>query len=922
MLCNSYRNTLKEIKHQISTLDQTIKTSSGFSSFIALYTGIGAKVDRLKASIISRKQGKLRRDIASYSAGLAYPIHKVNISDNNTPIEKGDKGNNSGARVDVNIISTAKQTAVSTNPGLVDVDKLPPLPVTPTGPFLVNPTGVIQTLKWQHLYSTMQTACQLKTSNIKAYSKQGDIIIGAIFPVHYVQTSAEFSYTELPKTVPCEIFDIGCYIMIQGMYFAVEEINRKGDLIPNMTLGFKLYDSCEAVARALDSTLQLLSGQQESVPNYQCKRHPMVSAILGDSRSQISMLMARILGIYKYPQISYASSVMALSDKLQFPSFLRTITSDDAQVFGLIQLVRHFGWTWVGILAEGDDYGQLGSQLLREELVAAGVCIEFYETIPMIITQMDMQRLIKVLRKSSAKAVVIFSSNTSLYPVMEDIAANNITGKIWIASDGWSDSQMFSKRIFLKTLQGTIGLIFRGGSMPTFAEFLYCSHPYLTPDDIFLKIFWELIFGCKWTDHGLMETNFNDTEGHIKYCTGAENLHQSPLHFLDISQLTYTYNVYTAVYVIAYALHNLHSCELGQGPFDNGTCANIDYYKPWEIPRSVCTDICPRGFRETPRLGQPICCFDCVPCSEGEISNQSSSVECMKCPAHQWPNGKRDQCIDKSIDFLSYEESLGLILCLIAVLGSLTPAAILAIFVKHRDTPIVKANNRELSYLLLWALVLCFLCSLIFIGSPTSITCMLRQPTFAIIFTLCVSCVLAKTTMVVIAFRASQPNNHLQRLVGPKLPKTMVCICILLQIIICTTWLTTSPPYVEQSSKSPPGIIILQCSEGSAIAFWGVLGYLGVLASVSFLLAFLSRNLPDSFNEAKYITFSMIGFVSVWLSFIPAHLSTGGKYMVAVEIFAILSSSVGVLVCIFFPKCYIVLLHPERNTKTYLMGKG
>ncbi|XP_043935116.1 vomeronasal type-2 receptor 26-like [Protopterus annectens] len=334
-------------------------------------------------------------------------------------------------------------------------------------------------------------------------------------------------------------------------------------------------------------------------------------------------------------------------------------------------------------------------------------------------------------------------------------------------------------------------------------------------------------------------------------------------------------------------------------------------------PQSVCTPHCSTGYRKIIQNGQPVCCFDCIECSEGEIANQSDSNECWKCPDEFWPNVRRNACLPKIIEYLSYEDPLGMILATVAIFSSLIPLGIFLAFIKHHDTPIVKANNRELSYVLLWALVLCFLCSLIFIGQPNRMTCLFRQTAFGVTFVLCISCVLAKTIMVVIAFSATKPNSPLRKWVSPKFSSGIVLVCTLLQAVLCTAWVTLSSPYLEVNMKSQHGKIFIECNEGSTIAFWCVLGYMGLLASISLVVAFLSRTLPDSFNEGKYITFSMLVFICVWLSFIPAYLSTRGKYMVAVEIFAIVSSSASLTLCIFIPKCYIILLKPEMNILTH-----
>uniref|UniRef100_A0A8C5MGN3 G-protein coupled receptors family 3 profile domain-containing protein n=1 Tax=Leptobrachium leishanense TaxID=445787 RepID=A0A8C5MGN3_9ANUR len=331
--------------------------------------------------------------------------------------------------------------------------------------------------------------------------------------------------------------------------------------------------------------------------------------------------------------------------------------------------------------------------------------------------------------------------------------------------------------------------------------------------------------------------------------------------------------------------------------------------------RSVCSESCTPGYRKSHRESQPSCCYDCVPCAEGEISNGTDTETCTKCPERLWPNMNRDLCIPKEITYLSYEDILGMSLAVVSVFLFLLTCLVTMILMKHRNTPVVKANNRSLSFILLISLKMCFLCSLIFIGYPHKVTCILRQTVFGITFSISVSAILAKTVTVVIAFNATNPRSRLKHWVGTRTSYSVLLICSSMQMIICVIWLGCSPPFPQDNMQDEVGKIVAECNDGSQVAFYSVLGYMGSLSFVSFLIAFLARNLPDVFNEAKYITFSMLVFCSVWISFIPAYLSSKGKYVVAMEIFAILASSFGLLGCIFIPKCYVILIRPEMNTK-------
>ncbi|XP_066566523.1 vomeronasal type-2 receptor 1 [Amia ocellicauda] len=346
-----------------------------------------------------------------------------------------------------------------------------------------------------------------------------------------------------------------------------------------------------------------------------------------------------------------------------------------------------------------------------------------------------------------------------------------------------------------------------------------------------------------------------------------------------------------------------------------------DMLKP---PRSLCSESCQPGTRKGIRQGEPVCCFDCIPCADGEISNETDARECIQCSEDYWSNAKRDACVLKEIEFLDFSEPLGITLIAISVFGACVTIAVAVIFLIHNNTALVKANGRVLSFSLLFSLVITFLSSIVFIGHPQHWSCMTSQVALALGFALCLSCIMGKTIVLMFRARAAKsksPEAANSEPIKPLHQKIIPLVCTLIQACACTVWLILMPPYPVKNMASQNIKIILECNEGSIIFICCIFAYDILLALLAFVFAFIARKLTDNFNEAKFVTFGMLVFFIVWISFVPAYLSTRGKFMVAVQIFAILASSFGLLACIFIPKCYIILIKPERNTEELVKGK-
>ncbi|XP_042125971.2 vomeronasal type-2 receptor 116-like [Peromyscus maniculatus bairdii] len=594
-----------------------------------------------------------------------------------------------------------------------------------------------------------------------------------------------------------------------------------------------------------------------------------------------------------------------------------------------------------------------------------------------ILFQKNINVYYNEITTSSAKVVIIYGDKDSHLQLNLGLYRLSNVQRIWITTSQWNMIH-YNYRFLLDSFYGMFTFSLHFSELPGFRTFLETADSSKYSNEISLAKLWWLYFNCSLTSfnsmnlkncsiekryHWLLRHQLEISVGGTGYVlynavyAVAHALHEMLLqevdtlprysekklefdswqmiHFLKNIQFINlvgdqvnmnqkeNQNVDYDIHYTIHFVHN-HALKVKIGKFSKHLLHGQQLYMSEEmikwnidlnqIPLSICSVPCSPGFRKSPQQGKAVCCFDCIPCTENEISNMSDMDQCVKCPDDHYANPEGNHCLKKVVAFLGYEDLLGMSLACLALCFSILTAVILGVFLKHKDTPTVKANNRTLSYVLLISLIFCFLCSLLFIGQPNMATCFIQQTIFALVFTVAASTILAKTITVVLAFKLTTPGRRMRWLLVSGAPNYIIPVCTVIQLILCGIWLGTSPPFVDVDIHVEKDQILIVCNIGSIIAFYCVLGYLGSIAMGSFTVAFLARNLPDTFNEAKYLTFSMLVFCSVWVTFLPVYHSTKGKAMVALEIFCILASSAGLLLCIFAPKCFIILLRPKGNS--------
>lgn len=236
---------------------------------------------------------------------------------------------------------------------------------------------------------------------------------------------------------------------------------------------------------------------------------------------------------------------------------------------GIIQLLQHFGWKWIGLFAVDNESGEHFLKKLQEMLSKHGICPAFIQRIPLLLPLDDLHIfsykiniLYSYLTDIKANVFILYGESYTipwlLSPIFlrdPDDRLNASVGKVWITTSQVDFILTGSLKTWnLQLFDGAISFQIHSGEVLAFKEFLKSIKPSWRQRDGFLKDFWEEAFDCFFSNSGIPAMD-------IEKCTGEENLESLPGPLFEMQMTGHSYSIYNGIYVVAHSLHALLSKE-------------------------------------------------------------------------------------------------------------------------------------------------------------------------------------------------------------------------------------------------------------------------------------------------------------------------------------------------------------------------
>ncbi|KAM8758443.1 metabotropic glutamate receptor 7 isoform 4-T4 [Rhynchonycteris naso] len=381
---------------------------------------------------------------------------------------------------------------------------------------------------------------------------EGDVTLGGLFPVH----------AKGPSGVPCgDIKRENGIHRLEAMLYALDQINSDPNLLPNVTLGARILDTCSRDTYALEQSLTFVQALiQKDTSDVRCTngeppvfvKPEKVVGVIGASGSSVSIMVANILRLFQIPQISYASTAPELSDDRRYDFFSRVVPPDSFQAQAMVDIVKALGWNYVSTLASEGSYGEKGvesfTQISKE---AGGLCIAQSVRIPQERKDrtIDFDRIIKqLLDTPNSRAVVIFANDEDIKQILAAAKrADQVGHFLWVGSDSWG-SKINPLYQHEDIAEGAITIQPKRATVEGFDAYFTTRTLENNRRNVWFAEYWEENFNCKLTISGSKK---EDTD---RKCTGQERIGKDS----NYEQEGKVQFVIDAVYAMAHALHHMN----------------------------------------------------------------------------------------------------------------------------------------------------------------------------------------------------------------------------------------------------------------------------------------------------------------------------------------------------------------------------
>ncbi|KAK4004756.1 hypothetical protein OUZ56_006481 [Daphnia magna] len=711
-------------------------------------------------------------------------------------------------------------------------------------------------------------------------------------------------------------------------------------------------------------------------------RNKVISGVVGASSSVTSIQVANLLRLFRIPQVSFFSSSPELSNKQRFEYFTRTIPSDHHQVMAIVQMIRFLKWTYISILYEESTYGIKAFEELEVLLAKNNICIAVKERLVKdsgVAGEAAYNGIVhKLNSKPKAKGVIIFGSDQEVSGVMRAVRRNNLTANFnWIGSDGWAGRLLVSEGNEPE-VEGTLAFLPQAHPVRGFDNYFLSLTPLNNKRNPWFIEFWENHFQCRYpsspptpynqdwhrmcTGREKLTAEGTEFEGQLQYVSDAvmafanafKDMHQTvckgqrglckEMVPIDGSELL---KYLRRVEFTGLSGDRFQFDDYGDGParydlihFKQVSTGRYRWLRVGEYhsgqlkldeneellfrgdqvmpPESICSRPC-NGSQAKKYVEGEGCCWTCVECVLYQIRNPDDETQCSACPQGTLPNAERSQCLSIPEVYLRPDTGWAIGAMSFSTIGILLTFAVLGVFLQHNDTPVVRASGRELSYVLLSGILLCYMVSFLFVLRPTDVVCGVQQTAIGLCFSVVYAALFTKTNRIARIFRGGKKSAGRPGLISPK---SQLVICgglVSVQGFILLAWLWISPSVAKHVHPTREDNLLV-CSSFTDASYMMGFAYPILLILLCTVYAVVTRKIPAAFNESKYIGFTMYTTCVIWLAFVPIYFSTASHLPLRITSMSVtisLSATV-TLACLFSPKLYIIIFHPERNVRQAL----